>query len=698
MDYYTREQIPILAFDEDPESIARELIRQALCEKPCNIVFIEVRGKLSGVASYGDILRAGKGAIPVNRNFTFLKGKQFVKAREIFREKPNINEIPVVDAESRLLGMCSRNDDLLYLEYANPWEGNRYLKPLLDRVKTVCVVRPPEGDVRRRRIVDRWTEEFEKRGVPCESIDFEAVPRLQHEKTAILLADEETKQGAAATFIALDEDVCLADVVYTFREFERLSFEHGYDELVRNLADSGIKIYNMYYTVDESTEGRRRLWNGMRDWKKQLESKDSLKARYNRPYVFPDCARDFYGELYTESYAAEVGRFSFRIETNNVYSRLKDVKSRYLNVVNGERVTIGQPTEADRTIWFFGPCLIIGNYVEDRHTVESFLQERLNREGYSCKVVNCGCYEESPYQEIIHITSTPMKPGDVVVFNLDNRIFDAAESIDLTEILDQNDVPTGWLLEHPMHCNHKVNKIYADELFDRMVRDGALTERVDKNENRTMLSSELAVKTLYLDVHFDGFQASPNETTGAVGMHANPFTLGHRYLVETASKQVDRLIVLLIEDEFGEFSYAERLAMAVEGTRDLPNVKIFPAGPFQASRNMFRAYFIQIEPSSMRESSLADVLIFAKPIAKRLNITRRFVGDERHNPKMQFYNDLAKEIMPQYGIEVVEIPRAQVKGRAISASLTRSAAVEGDRETLLENVPETTLKFLIGEE
>ena len=100
----------------------------------------------------------------------------------------------------------------------------------------------------------------------------------------------------------------------------------------------------------------------------------------------------------------------------------------------------------------------------------------------------------------------------------------------------------------------------------------------------------------------------------------------------------------------------------------------------------------------MRESSLADVLIFAKPIAKRLNITRRFVGDERHNPKMQFYNDLAKEIMPQYGIEVVEIPRAQVKGRAISASLTRSAAVEGDRETLLENVPETTLKFLIGEE
>ena len=98
----------------------------------------------------------------------------------------------------------------------------------------------------------------------------------------------------------------------------------------------------------------------------------------------------------------------------------------------------------------------------------------------------------------------------------------------------------------------------------------------------------------------------------------------------------------------------------------------------------------------MRESAMVDTLIFAEIIAKRLGITRRFLGDERHNPKMQFFNELMKETLPRYGIEVIELPRAQAGGRAISASLARNAAAGGDRETLLANIPETTLRFFTG--
>ena len=125
MDFYTRSQLPIISFEEEPEFLDNALIRQALYEKPCNLVFVEVRDKLYGIASFGDVVRAGEGPVPVNRNFTALKGKQFMKAREIFREKTNILEIPVTDEEDRLTGMCSKNDDLLYLEYNRPWEGKR---------------------------------------------------------------------------------------------------------------------------------------------------------------------------------------------------------------------------------------------------------------------------------------------------------------------------------------------------------------------------------------------------------------------------------------------------------------------------------------------------------------------------------------------------------------------------------------------
>ena len=692
MDYYLRNQIPIVSFDEEPEYLDRELIRQALCEKPFNIVFVEVREKLYGIVSFGDVLRADKRRVPINRNFTYLEGKRFMKAREIFREKTNIREIPVVDAEGRLQGACSRNDDLLYLEYASVWEGNRYLDPFLRNLKTVRIVRPPQGDVRRWNIVNRWKAEFEKRGVSCEQIDFKDIPELQKEEKLILTADEETNLGAGVVMEALDGNAFRFEVVHSLRMFERLTHGHSYDELVKKLADFGIKIYNLYYTQKENTDGRRRLWQGMRDWLKRAEQEGPRRR------VFPFCAQDFYGELNEGNYAAEVGNLSFSLETNNVYNRMKDVKGRYLNIENGERATVGQPSEADRVVWFFGPCLIIGNYVEDKHTIESFLQERLNREGYSCKVVNYGCYNETPYQEMIRLTSTPMKPGDVVVMHLGNRPIEGAESIDLTDVLDQNEVPTGWLLDQPIHCNHKVNQLYADYLFNRMVRDGALTKSVNEKERRSMLARNLAVNTLYLDLHFDDFHPREGETVGSVGMHGNPFTLGHRYLIETASTQVDRLFVLMIEDELGIFSYAERLAMAVEGTRDLPNVRIVPGGPFQATRNVFQDYFIKVEPSDMRESAVADTLIFTEVIAKRLGITRRFLGDERHNPKMQFFNDLMKEMAPKYGIDVIELPRAQAKGDSISASRSRRAAAEGDLETLRANLPESTLRILLGED
>ena len=693
MDYYERSQLPVLSFKEERLDLDCGVIREALCEKPCNIVLVEVKNRLSGIVSWGDISRAknaGKDKVPINRNFTFLKGKQFMRAREIFREKEKIREIPVTDEDGLLLGMCTRNDDLLYLEYRNQWEENRYVRPFLSRLKAVRIVRAPEGDTRRRKVIDRWIEEFRKCGVVYEQIDFSEIPEKQNEeKTPVLVVDEETSRGAGAVIKALDGGLYRQDVVRTFREFERSMSEHAYDELIGKLANSGIKIYNMYFTEDESTEGRRRLWTEMRKWRE----KNPEVIDYNI-YVASSWAQGFYGELNTGSYAAEVGSHNFNLETNNIYTRLKDTKSRYFNIVNGERVTVGQPEEAERTIWFFGPCFVIGQYVEDKHTIESILQERLNREGYSCRVVNCGCFE-TPYQSMVHITSTPMKPGDIMVIHVENRPFEGTESIDVMEVLDRNNAPAEWLLDNPLHCNHKVNKIYADDLFERMVRDNVLTGEVKKGQ-RAMLSRALAVNSLYLDLHFNDFHPEKGVVVGSIGMHGNPFTLGHRYLIETASKQVDRLFVLLIEDDLGIFSYAERFAMAVEGTRDLPNVKIVAGGPFQATRNVFREYFVKVKPTDMRESAMVDTLIFTEIIAKRLGITRRFLGDERHNPKMQFFNELMKEVLPRYGIEVIELPRAQAGGRSISASLARNAAAEGDRETLLANIPETTLRFFIG--
>lgn len=48
---------------------------------------------------------------------------------------------------------------------------------------------------------------------------------------------------------------------------------------------------------------------------------------------------------------------------------------------------------------------------------------------------------------------------------------------------------------------------------------------------------------------------------GVIVMNANPFTLGHKYLIEKALEQVDHLFVIPVKEDASAFPYPERLAM-----------------------------------------------------------------------------------------------------------------------------------------
>ena len=75
-------------------------------------------------------------------------------------------------------------------------------------------------------------------------------------------------------------------------------------------------------------------------------------------------------------------------------------------------------------------------------------------------------------------------------------------------------------------------------------------------------------------------------------INANPFTIGHRYLVQLASKRSSGLLVLVIQGnpESGgkgnhentglQYPFEKRLAMAKCGLSDIPNVTILPSGPY----------------------------------------------------------------------------------------------------------------------
>ena len=193
----------------------------------------------------------------------------------------------------------------------------------------------------------------------------------------------------------------------------------------------------------------------------------------------------------------------------------------------------------------------------------------------------------------------------------------------------------------------------------------------------------------------DSLECEKSEgTVGACVMNCNPFTLGHRYLIETAAKEVDTLYVFILSEDKSRFSSADRIEMARLGTSDLKNVKVLPTGDYLISSKTFPTYFLKDREAAPKAQCELDIEIFAKYFAPRFNISRRFVGSEPLSPLTNLYNEALLENLPQKNIEVTVIERLEREGAPISASAFRSFLDNGEIEKAKALVPKTTFDYI----
>lgn len=181
---------------------------------------------------------------------------------------------------------------------------------------------------------------------------------------------------------------------------------------------------------------------------------------------------------------------------------------------------------------------------------------------------------------------------------------------------------------------------------------------------------------------------------GALVMNCNPFTLGHRYLVEYAAAKVVKLYIFVVEEDRSEFPFADRIELVRQGVKDLPNVEVLPSGKFIISQTTFSGYFNKAELQDVQVDSSEDVEIFGQEIAPTLGITVRFAGEEPKDNVTRQYNETMKIILPRYGVEFYEIPRKEFDGEPISASSVRAALKVGDFDKIKNLVPDTTFLYL----
>lgn len=185
--------------------------------------------------------------------------------------------------------------------------------------------------------------------------------------------------------------------------------------------------------------------------------------------------------------------------------------------------------------------------------------------------------------------------------------------------------------------------------------------------------------------------------SGAIVMNANPFTLGHQYLVETAAGRCDTLHLFLLSEDASLVPFWVRKQLVQAGTAHLKNVVLHDSGPYIISNATFPSYFLKDDAAVIQGHAKLDLTIFVR-IARALGVTVRFVGEEPTSQVTGLYNEIMAAQLPENGIDCVILPRKEALGKAISASTVRAALQAGDWQTLSQLVPQTTLDYFRSSE
>ena len=672
--------------NEELNTIEKAALRELLEVRPSNTIYFETTdGKFYGLVTHGDISKAQNGMVPINKSFVSLSRSAYMEARERFRQANNIYEIPVVQ-DGQLIGEFHKFDDELMIERTRAIEYNAHASAFFAKLKNVALVKPTAPRAYKMRYFEKLEDAFKRFTANFTVVEFTDMVVNCNDFDAVFVVDEQERRGAKILLELFEHQPSCFNKVFTM------------NWLLTKLESSGVADFNqLFFELEQKGVEALFLTTKSGDSDYVVRTKREMEDRYpvvdnNLNRLLKPYEAQFFDDLYeNKELVREIKANYFVVEKIKESFRLMDIESNYINIHQGERRTVGQPDDYTRSIYFFGPCLIIGAYVSDECTIESYLQAMINKAGYKARVVNCGCWGGN-IASISRLLSTFMREGDIVIMlleDLETMSFEDLKTIDLWSTLEKNLVPSEWMLDGPYHVNHHVSELYAKDIFNTIFN----ADYQDNSEDRNYITQSLnVVDKFFIQKYFYGEDLARFDKVACCVFNGNPFTNGHRHLIETASHAMDHVYLLSVKEDSSIFSFNERYAMAVDATSDLDNVTVVPSGLFIGNIANFPAYYAKMYVGNAEEQVQRHVEAFAS-IATLLHTTHRFVGEEPTDPVAYGINEASKRILPGYGIETVVVERQGDANGTITGSRVRELAKHDDPE-IANLVPKATADII----
>lgn len=597
-------------FHKTVDEITVTWVMETLSDRQAEVLYLVNDECLWGMISWGDLFRflEKRKTYLVNENFTAINHVDDIETKKFFDTHPTIHELPIVDRQGILLGVCRKED------------GNRAarIKDYRNHAeKLYCGI-----DAYWKKCIEKFINSF---------------------------------HGTILT-MGLPEDL---EVLKYLSEEERIRFE-------KNTASPLEILLSM--------------------------SRDEEQIYWGNEYR-EGISKEFVQEFQTLNH----------ISSNGVIQFYNKEKNQCFMFQEGLRC-VPNAKKTNRKIYLIGPCTIFGAYVTDNQTVEYYLQEKLNIFDYKYQVMNGGAL--GLYKEFQYLFTKPMNEEDIVViFAREHSLTDALRSYkqvhdlgSLSDIYKKLDNPLTCILDNFRHVNYRVNQLIAERVFSELI-PFLDRQKVQKTQPASPIQNYFISWEIYeyykkfaMKYKIDHLQGE----VGAIVMNCNPFTKGHRYLIEYAARRVDKLLIFVVEEDLSTFSYKDRFAMVQLGTEDIENVTVLPSGKYNISRSTFAQYFEKDKPIECVDSMEYDCRIFGEVIAPIMNISCRFVGEEPQDIVTANYNQTMKDIFPLYGLELFEIPRKKEENGqdVISASRVRKALQVQSWEEIERLLPESSIRYI----
>lgn len=732
-------QLAVYQINEDVDTVPKMYLRDIYLKTTSEIIYLLRKGMLFGIVCIKEALQSSQlGEVRINKSFTALKGCNIMKAHEVFQQNSRINKIPVVNERGELIGDYSRWDDGLYIKRNHERLMTREnVEGILKLYEPIYIIVPNDrNDMEYLRLI----EYLNRYSIGYSILNKEQFPDRLSENAIYIFLNEDEKRGFQSLY-GLQACVCSNYEQNMFRydmseersckiklvtyknvllqienemqnqrlglgkniDFSGNKFDIKASILLSALQQKGIKCFCLYETENELREYKIFFENEVRE---RLLTYTLLKE--GRMWQEDEQRKEFYDELYErDDYEKGIAQKEI-YEAVYSFGYKRNIAGKYFNAINGIRTTCFQPKEYEGTIYLLGLCPIVGLYVEDQYTIASWMQKKLLEKGYRYRVQN--------YGSMVHLDADiderlkeidKWQSGDIVIYL--SRIGKAVgiQGGSFEQIFEKFQIPAKWVTDTYGHCNHKVNRFVADgmlEMVEPYLSNNLKKERSAQcNQPNIFEVMKNYIKSNYLDQYFTSFYCKKYRTIGAIVMNCNPFTKGHRYLIEYAKNRVEFLIIFAVEEDESIFPFEERYYLIREGIKDLTNVMVVPSGDFILSKNNFREYFSKQEDEMTIMNAEYDVRVFADYIAKPLHITHRFAGEEPVDRITKIYNETMKRILPQKEIIFEEIPRIRTDNVIISASEVRKYIQKKEYSKAFAMLPTSTIKYFkeqiyLGEE